>query len=87
MDQLHRQTRQRDAALIVTMSPSSSTSGEVRGFLEKPGADSKSNVVVNYKHYYVLNALREKMIELLGDSWSKVRAVYRPDELQFYFEY
>lgn len=87
MDQLHRQTKQHDAALIVTMSPNSSTSGEIRGFLEKPGADSKSNVLVNYKHYYLLNALREKMIELLGDGWSKVKAVYRSEELEFYFEY
>jgi hypothetical protein len=87
MHQLHRQAKQRDAALIVTMSPSSSTSGEVRGVLEKPGSDAKGSVLVNYRHYYILNALREKMIELLGDGWSKVRAVYRPEELEFYFEY
>lgn len=87
MDQFHHQMKQHDAALIVTMVPSSSTSGEVRASLENPGSDLKNNIFVNYKHYYVLNALREKMIELLGDGWSKSRAVYRPDELEFYFEY
>jgi hypothetical protein len=87
MDQLHRQTKERDATLIVTMSPSSSTSGEVKAFLEKSDSDSKNNILVNYKHYYILNALRERMIEILGDAWSKVRAVYRPEELEFYFEY
>jgi hypothetical protein len=35
----------------------------------------------------VLNALREKMIEQLGESWSQVRAVYRAGALEFYFEY
>jgi hypothetical protein len=87
MKQLHRQTKQKAMDLIVTMSPSSPTSGEIKGFLEERDSDTKSSVLVNYRHYYVLTALREKMIELAGDNWSKVRAVYRSDNLEFYFEY
>nr|MDQ3007523.1 hypothetical protein [Chloroflexota bacterium] len=87
MKQLYRQIKQKDMDLIVTMSPSSPTSGEVKGFLEKGDSDIKSSVLINYRHYYMLDALREKMIELAGDNWSKVRAVYRSDNLEFYFEY
>ena len=87
MHQLYRQTKQKNADLIVTMSPSSPTTGETRGFMEKPNSDIKNSVLVNYQHYYMLNALREKRIELAGDSWSKVRAVYRSGDLEFYFEY
>ena len=86
MHQLHQQTQQKDADLIVTMSPSSPTSGEVRGYLEDGRSDIKSSVLVNYQHYYMLNALREKMIESAGEGWSKVRAVYRSGDLEFYFE-
>ncbi|MBN2118140.1 MAG: hypothetical protein JW730_16305 [Anaerolineales bacterium] len=86
MKQLHAQQAGRhDAELIVTMSPSSKTSGEIRGYLEK--SDGKSSVQVDYQHYYVLNALREKMIEAVGDAWSRVRAVYGSDSLEFYFDY
>jgi hypothetical protein len=87
LSQLHRQAKQQDVDLIVTMSPSSPTSGEVRGYVEKHSSDIKSSVLINYRHYYVLNALRERMMELVGDSWSKVRAVYRSGDLEFYFEY
>ena len=87
MYQLQRQIKQKDMDLIVTMSPSSPTSGEVRGYLQKPNSDVKSSVLVNYQHYYVLNALREKMIQDVGDSWSKVKAVYSSGDLEFYFEY
>lgn len=87
MKQLHGEGRQRDADLVVTMSPSSTTSGEVKGILQKPDSDMKSSVLLNYSHYYTLNALREKMIELVGDSWIKVKAVYGPGGMEFYFEY
>jgi hypothetical protein len=88
MDQLHRQTGQKkDVDLIVTMSSSSPLSGEIRGYTEKRHSGEKSSVAVNYQHYYMLNALREKMIESTGDGWSKVRAVYRSGDLEFYFEY
>src|SRR5687767_7252122 len=64
MDQLHRQTGQKkELDLIVTMSPSSPTSGEVRGYVEKRDSGEKSSVFVNYQHYYMLSALREQMIE------------------------
>jgi hypothetical protein len=88
MDQLHRQTGQKkDVDLIVTMSPSSPLSGEIRGYTEKRDSGEKSSVSVNYQHYYILNALREKMIESTGDGWSQVKAVYRSGDLEFYFEY
>jgi hypothetical protein len=87
MRQLHSQSKQQDADLIVTMAPSSPTSGETRGYMEERQSHIKSSVLVNYQHYYVLNALREKMIESAGDGWSKVTAVYRSGDLEFYFEY
>ena len=88
MHQLHRQTGQnKELDLIVTMSPSSPLSGEIRGYTEKRGSGEKSSVSVNYQHYYILNALREKMIESTGDGWSKVKAVFRSGDLEFYFEY
>jgi len=87
MRQLYGQSKQRDADLIVTMAPSSPASGETRGYLEEGQASIKSSVLVNYQHYYVLNALREKMIDSTGDGWSKARAVYPSGDLEFYFEY
>ena len=87
MEQLHRETQKRDMDLIVTMSPTSLTSGEVRAYLTKSDAPAKNNVQVNYRHYYVLNALRDKMIDQLGENWSEVRAVFHAGDLEFYFEY
>jgi hypothetical protein len=69
------------------MSPSSPASGEVTGYIEKREPGEKSSVSVNYQHYYLLNALREKMMESSGKGWSKVRAVYRSGDLDFHFEY
>jgi hypothetical protein len=87
MHDLYRQTKHKDADLIVSMSPSSPASGEVSGYIEKHGSGVRSSVTVNYQHYYLLNALRERMMELEGKGWSKVRAVYRLGDLEFYFEY
>jgi hypothetical protein len=87
MKQLHRETQKRDMDLIVTMSPSSPASGEVKAYLSKPDDPVKNDIQVNYRQYYVLNALREKMIERLGENWSQVRAVYHAGDLEFYFEY
>lgn len=87
MRKLHNQTNQKELDLVVTMSPTSSTSGEIKGYAGKENSDVWSSVPVNYRHYYLLNALREKMMSLLGDSWNKVKAVYRSGELEFYFEY
>ena len=87
MRQLHRELKlKKDVSLVVTMSPSSPTSGELRGYVEKRDSGEKSSVFVNYQHYYMLSALREKMIESSGDGWSKVKAVYRSGDLEFYFE-
>jgi len=69
------------------MTPTSSASGELEGVLARINAPVQDSVLVNYRHYYVLNALREKMIESTGDAWSQVRAVYHAGELEFYFEY
>lgn len=82
-----RQTEQRNAALVVTMSPSSPTSGELQAVVEKQNSGMTNSVQVNYRHYYLLNALREKMIEQLGEDWRKVMAVYREENVEFYFDY
>ena len=79
-----QQVKPGDTALVVTMSPSSETSGETRGYVQSSGV--QSSLPVDYQHYYVLNALREKMIETAGKGWSKVRVVYRPGALEFYFD-
>ena len=89
MRELYQQTKPReyDMDLIVTMSPHSATSGEVEGVLEHPVAPVQSSVVVNYRFYYVLNALRERMAETTGNRWKEVRAVYHLGDLEFYFDY
>jgi hypothetical protein len=88
MQGLHRQLGlKKDVALVVTMCPSSPLSGEVRGYAERHDSGEKSSVSVNYQHYYLLNALREKMIESTGEGWSKVRVVYRSGDLEFYFDW
>jgi hypothetical protein len=87
MSQLRSQSKLSDVDVIVTMLSTSSTSGELREHLEAPDAPVQSSVLVNYQHYYVLNALREKMIEQVGRGWSKVKAVYHSGNLEFYFEY
>ena len=85
MHQLHRQAKQKDTDLIVTMSPTSLTSGEVRGYLQNSTSDVWISVPVNYQHYYILKALRGKMDPDVDGS-SKVRAVYRSDNLEFYLD-
>ena len=86
MKQLYQQAQYKDMELSVSMSPTSSTSGEVQAVLAMD-APVQSYLLVNYRYYYVLSALREKMIEATGDAWKRARAVYHPDELEFYFEY
>jgi hypothetical protein len=87
MCDLHRQAKQHDADLIVTMTPTSPVSGEVTGYVEKPKTAIKNSVPVDYRHYYVLNMLREKMMKITGEGWSKVMAVYSSNTLEFHFEY
>jgi hypothetical protein len=89
MHELHQQTRPRnfDMDLTVTMSPHSPTSGEVQGLLVHPDALVQRSVPVNYRYYYVLNALRERMAEVTGERWRTVRADYHSGDLEFYFEY
>jgi hypothetical protein len=89
MRQLHYHAKPHDfdMDLVVTMSHHSANSGEVEGLLVHPDAPVQSSVPVNYRYYYVLNALWEKMTESTGDAWSKVRAVYHSGDLEFYFEY
>ncbi len=87
MKQLHREAKQSDMDLTVTMTPHSPTSGEVEGLLSHPDTPVQSSIPVNYRYYYVLNALREKMVEATGDNWKQVRAVYHLGDVEFYFEY
>jgi hypothetical protein len=87
MHKLHSQTNQKGIDLVVTMSPTSSTSGVIRGYIGMNDSDV-SSVLVNYRHYYLLTALLEKMTALTGDSWNKVKAIRnKSGELEFYFEY
>ena len=86
MSDLYEKTGQKELDLVVTMTRTSPTSGEVKGYVAKEDSDVRHSVFVNYRHYYVLNALRDKMIGLVGDGWQRVKAVYRSGELEFYFE-
>jgi hypothetical protein len=87
LHKLHNESNMPYAYLIVTMTPSSPSSGETKGYLEKRKKNQKFSISVNYQHYYLLNAIRDKMIELVGDAWRQVKAVYWKDTLEFYFEY
>ena len=87
MAQFHGQLGQPEKDLVITMSPTSEISGEVIGYLLSHDEPVKQAVLTNYQHYYVLNALREKMIEKLGENWKQVEVIYRPDTVEFYFEY
>lgn len=87
LKQLHRQANQRDTQLTVTMLFTSPSSGELRAYLEKPDVPVQGSVLVNYRHYYILSALRDKMIELLGEGWTQARVIFYGSNLDFYFEY
>lgn len=87
LHQLHKESNMPYAHLVVTMTPYSSSSGETQGYLEKRNKNQKRSVPVDYQHYYLLNAIRDKMIDLVGEGWRQVKAVYWKDALQFYFEY
>lgn len=73
--------------LTVNMCLTSDISGELKGTIEEKDSGVTSSIKVNYIHYYILNALREKMITTIGENWSRVKAVYQYDALEFYFEY
>lgn len=85
--QICMSSKLRDVDVFVTMTPTSQRSGEVKCYLTMPDAPVQNSVLVNYKHYYVLNALRDKMRTSLGKCWKQLRAVYQVDRLEFYFEY
>ena len=87
LKQLQGAAGRREMDLVVSMSPTSAASGEVRAYLQQPGAAERAPLQVDYRHYYVLNALRDRMIETLGERWRQVRAVYHEDALEFYFDY
>jgi hypothetical protein len=84
---VYNEAKQYKSELVVTMSPTSSTSGEVQAYLQSHDEPVKQAVLTNYQHYYVLNALREKMMEQLGENWKQVKAVYKQDAVEYYFEY
>lgn len=85
---LMKQPDHHDTHLVVTMMPTSQSSGEISCYLERP--TSRSNVQLNYQHYYMLKALREKMSSIVGESWVRVKVIYRSgmfSNLEFYFDY
>jgi hypothetical protein len=85
MAQLHGGLGQPESELVITMSPTSETSGEVTGYLKSRSGLVKQAVLTNYQHYYVLIALREKMIEQMGENWRQVKVIYKPDVVEFYY--
>ena len=85
MAQLHGGFGQPESDLVITMSPTSEISGEVTGYLQSHNEPVKQAVLTNYQHYFVLSALREKMIEQDGENWGQIKAVYKPDVVEFYF--
>lgn len=87
LHELHREAGKEEVDLIVEMTPHSDVSGETKGYLQKPGADMKTHIPLNYQHYYVLNALRGKMVELVGDRWDRVKALYHAGGIEFHFDY
>jgi hypothetical protein len=86
MAQLHSWLGQPESDLVITMSPTSEISGEVIGYLQSHDEPVKRAVLTDYQHYYVLNALRERMIEQLGEDWKQVKAIYKQGAVEFYFE-
>ncbi|HET6597670.1 MAG TPA: hypothetical protein VFG81_18745 [Anaerolineales bacterium] len=87
MKQLREQSTLNEIDVIVVMSPTSFISGELKGHLEVPDAPVQSSILLDYRHYYVLNALRDRMSEQSGRSWTQVSAVYHSGDLEFHFEY
>jgi len=87
MHQLYKQQGLNDSKLTISMSPSSQASGEVKGILLTHDSSTKTSILVNYRYYCVLNAIRTKMVELLGDTCIEIKAVYLPESLEFYCEY
>jgi len=85
--QLHSRLGRPESNLVITMSPTSELSGEVTGYLQSHDEPVKRAILTNYQHYYILNALREKMAESVGNYWKKVKTIYLSDALEFYFEY
>ena len=85
---LLKQPDHHDTHLVVTMIPTSPSTGEISCYLERP--TGRSNVQLNYRHYYMLKALREKMSSIVGESCSRVQAIYQSGmfgNLEFYFDY
>jgi hypothetical protein len=87
MKQIYNQANVQETVLDITMATTSPTSGELAGILVNINAPVQTPVQVNYQHYYVLKALRDRMVETTGDAWTEIRASYQPDALEFYFEY
>jgi hypothetical protein len=87
LSQLYWQSNKPHAKLSVFMTPSSLTSGETRVYIEEQKENHKIVLQVDYQHYYLLNALRDKIIETTCNSWRQVKAVYWQDSLEFYLEY
>jgi hypothetical protein len=87
LEQLSSQPGSEDMAVTITMTPTSSTSGELAGLLEWSNAPLPSPVLLNYRHYYVLNALRDAMIEDVGKSWNRVKVVYHAGDLELDFQH
>ena len=86
MQQLYNQAAQKEAELVMTMTPTSSTSGETRAYAGAENPSARRSLPVNYRHYYLLTALREKLRNAAEDNSNSIKAVYRSGELEFYFD-
>ena len=87
MELLRQESNLKDIDVVVTMTPTLPSSGILEGYLEVPYAPVRGSLQLNYEHYYVLNALRDKMIEQTGKSWSSVCVIYHEGDPKFDFVY
>jgi hypothetical protein len=85
--ELYGRIKKPNSDLIVEMTPHSDISGETTGYLQQPTTGKRYSIELNYQHYYVLNAIRAKMIELEGDRGSKIKAVYHAGNVEFHSDY
>jgi hypothetical protein len=88
LHELYQRPEYQGLDLIVSLVPTSPTSGEVRAYWEVSDilAKRRLSVPVDYRIYYVLNALREQVMAAFGTNCKKVEATYNAGDLDFYFE-
>ena len=87
LQRVHPRPYQPDIKLVITMSPSSPSSGELKAFLVSSDGVIQNSILITYQHYYMLNAIRNKLTEIVGEKCSQIKAVFCQGELDFFFEH